>query len=160
LAMNMRRPILTRASGRKMAVVRRSLNPQGWRSSLRLGTHGLGERAQRSTSDCFQHVLNVSGSTGASPTDYSSRVHEFSVVEHEPSSMLFHGRSPASFHLGKSARALQSGILQMRQDSHLVFVEQTCFPPLLFSASGVLGTISRSATLLYPAHYVVPRCEL
>jgi len=144
----------------KWAVVGRNLNPQGWRSSLRLGTHDLRERAQTSTSDCFQHVLNVGGSIGASPTDYSSRVREFSVLEHEPPSVSFHGRSPASFHLGNSARASQSGILQIWAGvALLVFVEQIC-SPLPFLASEVLGMISRPARLLYPAYYFVPSRRL
>jgi len=70
--------------------------------------------------------------------DYSSRVHEFSVVEHELPSGSFHGRSPGQLPSRKLTQGFIVGnIADGAGVALLVFVEQIC-SPLPFLASKVL----------------------
>ena|SRR5437016_1016588 len=87
--------------------------------------------------DCFQHVLNLSGSIDASPTDYSSRVFTNSLVEHKPSSRSFQGRSPGQLPSRKLTQSFMVRNIADVAGVALLVRRANGFSPLPFLASEV-----------------------
>jgi len=82
---------------------------------------------------------------------------EFAVAEHEPPSASFHSRSPGQLPSRKLNQSfIVRNIADVAEVALLVFCRANVFASCILSVRGS-GAISRPATLLYPAHYLVPR---